>query len=270
MALDPTTVTTGGGLRDRSSRLGVPAVLVALAAVGWWWSARMAGEMSGTAAGGMDPMGAMGEGSMAEHSITFVAFLVAWVAMMAAMMFPAVSPVVRLYGLAAARGRVAPLPFFIAAYLAVWGLLGVPAYVAWRALEEPLARGDTSVGRVAALVLLVAAAWQLTPLKSICLRHCRSPLSFFLEHGGNARKRLGAFRMGAAHGAFCLGCCWALMAVLVAMGTMSLAWMAVLAGLIFLEKNVAWGERLATVAAGAFAVLGGALLLHPEWIRSLT
>jgi predicted metal-binding membrane protein len=230
----------------------------------------MAGEMSGMAASGMESMADMGATSVAGHSVTFVAFVVAWVAMMAAMMFPAISPVVRLYALAAARGRVAPLPFFVVAYLVVWGVLGVPAYVAWRALDEPLANGATSAGRLAAIVLLAAAAWQLTPLKSVCLRHCRSPLSFFMEHGGNARRRLGAFRMGAAHGLFCLGCCWALMAVLVAMGTMNLAWMAALAGLIFFEKNAAWGERLATIGAGAFAVLGAVLLLHPQWISSLT
>lgn len=270
MAVDPTDVTAGGGLRGRRARLGIPAVLVVLAAVGWWWSVRMAGEMSGMASSGMDPMGHMPATSMAGHSVAFAAFVVAWVAMMAAMMFPAISPVVRMYALAAARGRVAPLPFFVAAYLVVWGLLGVPAYAAWRALEEPLADGATSASRLAAMVLFAAAAWQLTPLKSVCLRHCRSPLSFFMEHGGNARKRLGAFRMGAAHGLFCLGCCWVLMAVLVAMGTMSLAWMAVLAGLIFFEKNAAWGERLATIAAGAFAVLGTGLLLYPQWISSLT
>lgn len=270
MAFDPTVVTAGRGLGDRRARLGIPAALLLLAAAGWWWSVRMAGEMSGMGSSGMGPMGDVAATSMAGHSVTFAAFIVAWVAMMAAMMFPAISPVVRLYALAAASGRVAPLPFFVAAYLVVWGLMGVPAYVAWRALDEPLANGSTSAGRLAAIVLLAAAAWQLTPLKSVCLRHCRSPLSFFMEHGGNARRRLGAFRMGAAHGLFCLGCCWALMAVLVAMGTMSLAWMAVLAGLIFFEKNAAWGERLATIAAGAFAVLGAGLLLYPQWISLLT
>lgn len=270
MALDPTHVAAGRGLRGRGARLGIPGVLVILAAAGWWWSVRMAGEMSGGASSGMEPMGDVSARSMAGHSVTLAGFAVAWVAMMAAMMFPAISPVVRLYALAAARGRVAPLPFFVAAYLVVWGLVGVPAYVAWRALDEPLADGAASAGRLAAIVLIAAAAWQLTPLKAVCLRHCRSPLSFFMEHGGNARRRLGAFRMGVAHGLFCLGCCWALMAVLVAMGTMSLAWMAVLAGLILLEKNAAWGERVANVGAGAFAVLGTGLLLHPQWISSLT
>ncbi len=270
MALDTTHVAVGGGLKTWWARLGIPAVLLVLAAAGWWWSVRMAGEMSEMAPGGMGSMAGMGAMEMAGHSVSFVALVVAWLAMMAAMMFPAISPVVRLYALAAARGRVAPLPFFVAAYLVVWGVLGVPVYFVWRVLDEPLADGASWAGRLAAVVLLAAAAWQLTPLKSVCLRHCRSPLSFFMEHGGNARRRRGAFRMGAAHGLFCVGCCWALMAVLVAMGTMNVVWMAVLAGLIFLEKNAAWGERLARFGAVAFAVLGAGLLLHPQSIIHLT
>ena len=176
----------------------------------------------------------MGQVTM-SHSLSFEGFLVAWLAMMAAMIFPAIAPVLSLYRQAAARGRVAPVPFFAVAYLVVWAVLAVPAYIAWRALQDPLANGATWAARLAGVVLLAAAGWQVTPLKSVCLRHCRSPLSFFLRYGGAARRPRGAFRMGAAHGAFCVGCCWVLMAILVAMGTMNLGWMAVLAGLIFLE-----------------------------------
>lgn len=251
----------------RRFRVGVPAVLVAVAAAGWWWSVRMAGDMTGDAAGGMGGMGGM---SGMAHTMSFGAFVVAWVAMMAAMMFPAISPVVRLYSLAAARGRAAPLPFFVAAYVFVWGALAVPSYFVWRELREPLADSAPWAGRLAAAILIAAAVWQLTPLKSVCLRHCRSPLSFFMQYGGRTSRPLGAFRMGVAHGLFCLGCCWALMAVLVAMGTMNLVWMAVLAGLIFVEKNARRGEQIATAAAVAFAALGVALLLYPQFIGSLT
>ncbi|MGQ0520056.1 MAG: DUF2182 domain-containing protein [Actinomycetota bacterium] len=205
-----------------------------------------------------------------HHSLSFAGFVVAWVAMMTAMMFPAISPVVRLYSLAAARRRVAPLPFFVSAYLAVWSALAVPAYVAWRSLDAPIAAGAAWAGRLAGGVLVAAAMWQLTPLKSVCLRHCRSPLTFFMQYGGGAAHRLGAFRMGAAHGLFCVGCCWLLMAVLVAMGTMNLVWMAVLAGLIFLEKNAPAGERIATMGAGGFALLGTALLINPGLLTSIT
>lgn len=248
-------------------RIALPAVLVALAVAGWWWSFRMADDMASGMDGGM---ASMAMDSAMGHSVSFAGFVVAWVAMMAAMMFPAIAPVVRLYALAAARGRVAPLPFFAGAYLAVWAALGVPAYAAWRWLDAPLADGAAWAGRLAGAVLVAAAVWQLTPLKSVCLRHCRSPLSFFLQYGSGAVRRLGAFRMGAAHGMFCIGCCWALMAVLVAMGTMNLAWMAVLTGLIFLEKNSRWGEGIATAGAVGFAALGVALLAHPAAITSLT
>lgn len=205
-----------------------------------------------------------------DHVLSLGAFLVAWLAMMSAMMFPAVSPVVRLYARAAAAGRVAPLPAFVAGYIAVWTVLGFPGYVGWRVLMDPIAEGEAWAGRLAGVVLLVAAVWQLTPLKSVCLRHCRSPLSFFLRFGRSVTRPLGALRMGARHGVYCLGCCWALMAVLVAMGTMSVAWMAGLALLILLEKNAPAGERIAVAAAVVFILLGAALIVHPSTLTALT
>jgi predicted metal-binding membrane protein len=246
--------------------LTVPVALLALAAGGWWWSARMAGAMAGPGA----MAGMSGSTSALGAGPACGAFLVSWLAMMAAMMLPAVTPVVALYGRAAAQGRVAPLPFFVLAYLALWTAPGVPAYLAWRALMAPLAEGRPWAGRLAGLVLLAAAAWQLTPLKSACLRHCRSPLSFFLRFGAGAGRPLGAFRMGIAHAVFCLGCCWALMAVLVAFGTMQLAWMLGLAALILLEKATPVGPKIARAAAVAFVGLGLPLILHPALITAFT
>ena len=245
-------------------RLGVPAALLALASVGWWWSVRMAGDMrhSGGDMAGMD--------SMNNDVLTLGAFLVAWLAMMTAMMFPAVLPVVRLYGRAAAAGRVAPLPAFVTGYIAVWTAVGLPGYLGWRVLMDPIADGRAWAGRLAGVVLLAAAVWQLTPLKSVCLRHCRSPLSFFLRFGRAVTRPLGALRMGATHGLYCLGCCWALMAVLVAVGTMNVAWMAGLALLILLEKNAPHGERMAVAAAVLFVVLGVVLVVHPSTLTTLT
>jgi predicted metal-binding membrane protein len=250
----------------RALQWGMPAALLALAALGWWSSARMASDMTTS-----DPMAMDGTGmAMSEDVLGFGAFVAGWLAMMTAMMFPAVAPVVKLYGRAAAAGRVAPLPFFVAGYIAVWTSIGVPAYFAWRALLDPIAEARPWAGRLAGVVLVAAAVWQLTPLKSVCLRHCRSPISFFLRFGSSVARPAGALRMGVTHGLFCLGCCWALMAVLVAAGTMNLAWMAALAVLIMIEKNAPAGERAAALSAAVFATAGAVLLVRPETLTTLT
>ena len=248
-----------------AARFFVPAALVALAGLGWWWSVRMAGDMD-SSTGRMAGMDATGR----DDVVSFGAFIVSWLAMMTAMMFPAISPVVRLYGRAAAARRVAPLPAFVAGYIAVWTALGIPAYFGWRALMEPIAEERAWAGRVAGVVLVAAAVWQVTPLKAVCLRNCRSPMSLFMRFGGSATRLRGAVRMGAHHGLYCVGCCWALMAVLVAVGTMNLVWMAALALLILLEKNAPHGERIANVASAAFLVLGALLILHPSTLNTLT
>lgn len=229
--------------------VAVVAVLLTLACSGWWWSVRTSHQ----------DMQALG----------FLAFTLAWAAMMAAMMFPAIVPVVKLYALAAARGRAAPLPFFVSGYLIVWTALAIPAYFASQALMMPLAEGRPWAARLAGTTLLGAAVWQITALKNLCLRHCRSPLGFFMRLGTGVRTPLGAARAGALHGSICVGCCWALMAVLVAFGTMNLAWMAGLAGLIFVEKNAPHGEWVARSMAPVFLALGALLLLHPGSITAL-
>lgn len=244
----------------------VPVVLLALAAAGWWWSARMANHMAGDAAG-MDGMVSM---QMSSSTLSFGAFVLAWLAMMAAMMLPAVSPVVRLYSLAAAKGTVAPLPFFVGGYILVWTALGIPAFFAWRVLMGPVAEGRIWAARLAAVALLLAAIWQLTPLKSVCLRHCRSPMSVFLQVRGSLDRPKAALRLGSTHGLYCLGCCWALMVVLVAMGTMNLAWMIGLTVLILLEKTSPWGERVATIAAVLFVTAAIALIVYPPLLTRLT
>jgi predicted metal-binding membrane protein len=247
-------------------RFGVPLALLLLAALGWWWSLRMEGEMGAVGPSGMD---AMDDAAMAS-AMSFGAFLVAWIAMMAAMMLPAVLPVVRLYGRAATAGRAAPLPFFVAGYLGLWIVTGLPAYLAWDALEDPIAAGATWTGRLAGAALLVASAWQLTPLKSWCLRHCRSPMSFFMRYGNSISTPAGALRMGLGHAAFCIGCCWTLFVVLVTVGTMNIAWMVALAALIVLERNAPRGEQIAKLSAGVLGGLGAALLLAPSIFVHIT
>jgi predicted metal-binding membrane protein len=243
----------------------LPVVLLVLAALGWWWSALHAGAMSTD-----DAMPGMpGMAMEPQPTLSFVAFLLAWVAMMAAMMFAAVLPVVRLYARAAAAGNAAPTVIFVAGYLVLWSLAGIPAFLVWSRLEGPLMQGDPWVGRFAGAVAVATGLYQLTPLKSMCLRHCRSPLSFFLHHGKHLDRPAGAFIAGGRHGLFCLGCCWMLMLLLIAFGAMHLVWMVALAALILLEKVAPFGELLSRAAAVVFAIIGTVLLVNPSVITHL-
>lgn len=244
---------------SRSPDAWLAAALLGGAAVGWWWSAVTARDMDA-------PMMMMS----GEAAMSLAAFLAAWVAMMAAMMLPAILPVVRLYTRAAQRRTVAPVGLFLLGYAAIWSAMGLPVYAVWKRLAGPLADATPTAGRIAGAVLVVAAAYQVSPLKAVCLEHCRSPFSFFMRHGKNLHRPTGAVLAGAHHGLFCLGCCWMLMAVLVAFGTMQLAWMAVVAAVILFEKVAPFGERLAPVVGGLFLVLGVVLLFHPTTVGQLT
>ncbi len=197
------------------------------------------------------------------------AFLLAWLTMMAAMMLPAVLPAVRLYARASAR-TAAPTPFFLTGYLLVWTTLGVPAYLAWRAISPAVMDGEAWVGRFAGTALLLAAVHQLSPLKDACLSRCRSPLGMFLRARGNLRDPLTAVRLGAGHAAYCVGCCWAFMLVLVAVGVMEPLWMVGLAGLIFAEKALPFGERVVRPAAVLLAAGGVVLLVDPHVLSTVT
>jgi predicted metal-binding membrane protein len=186
-----------------------------------------------------------------------------WVTMMAAMMLPSAAPMVLLFarvsGERARRGQAGFVPtwIFIAGYLAAWTAYGLVAYGIYRAIVSAgtdYLAWDRSGPYVAGAALAAAGIYQLTPLKDVCLRHCRSPLHFLLH--GWREGRAGAFRMGVEHGAFCVGCCWGLMLALFALGVMSLFWMAVVAAVILGEKLAPQGERLSRLFAVALVALG--------------
>lgn len=164
-------------------------------------------------------------------------FVFAWTLMMVAMMLPSASPLVLLYRRAATASATAAL---VAGYLLVWSTVGLAAWVLHRvAMEVP-----------AALVFVAAGVYQLTPIKSACLRRCRTPADFLVE-----RWRPSAFVLGMDHGAWCLGCCWALMVVLVVAGMMGLAWVVALAALVAIEKLAPFGDTAAKVTGVGFIVL---------------
>jgi predicted metal-binding membrane protein len=239
------------------ARLGLIALLFALAALAWWSTAD---RMAGMDAGPGTALGALGW------------FAGVWVVMMAAMMFPSVAPTVALYArMTRRRSHVAPL-VFAAGYLLTWTATGLVAYGvadAGRALLGDELAWDGAGRWVAGGTLLVAAAYELTPVKDVCLAKCRSPLGFLV---GSWRDGLsGALDMGARHGAWCVGCCWALMASLFALGVMSLAWMAFVAALIAIEKTVTAGGRAVTYATALILlVLGVALIVAPGSVPGLT
>jgi predicted metal-binding membrane protein len=246
----------GSAVAAARSQLGLIALLFALAGVGWLWTGdRMQGMDDGPWTG----LGTLGW------------FLGAWVVMMGAMMLPSVAPTVALYS-RMRRERSLLLPsLFAAGYLVVWATAGALAFAIARGGD--LIAGDVlawdRAGRwVAGATLLGAALYELTPLKDACLGRCRSPLGFLI--GSWRDGRAGALRMGAAHGAWCVGCCWALMASLFALGVMSIPWMAFVAGVIATEKLIPW-RRVATYGAAAILLTLGALLLAaPGAVPALT
>jgi predicted metal-binding membrane protein len=188
-------------------------------------------------------------------------FITVWVVMMAAMMFPSVAPTVALYSrMTKERSPVSP-SLFTMGYLVAWagaGLLVFALRSGIDAMDEHLLTWDHAGRWIAGATLVAAAVYQFTPLKDVCLGKCRSPLGFLL--GSWREGPAGALRMGTEHGAWCVGCCWALMAALLALGIMSVAWMAIVAALIALEKILPW-QRLATRGTAAILVVLGALVL---------
>jgi predicted metal-binding membrane protein len=236
-------------------RLGLVALLFAAGALAWWSTAdRMAGMDAGPGTG----LGALGW------------FLGVWVVMMAAMMLPSVAPTVALYAKMTRRRGLGRSLVFTSGYLLVWGAAGAVAYGLFRLGRSVL--GDDlawqSGGRwFAGGVLVVAALYELTPLKDVCLEKCRSPLGFLLGAWRDGLR--GALVMGARHAAWCVGCCWALMAALFALGVMSLAWMAVVAALIALEKTLPWRRAATWGTTAVLLALAVGLLATPHDVPGL-
>jgi predicted metal-binding membrane protein len=204
-----------------------------------------------------------------------VTFIGAWTVMMAAMMLPSAVPMIALYGavhrnIGATGQRGVPTALFVAAYGLVWVAVGVPVYLATLGVSA-LASRDEMIAMTlpygVALVLVAAGVYQLTPLKSICLRACRSPFGFLI---GNWRAGLdGTLRLGLMHAAYCVGCCWALMAVLVAAGAMGLAWVALVTLAVFGEKVLPRGEWTARTIGLALLVMGVLVAAQPGMVAGL-
>jgi predicted metal-binding membrane protein len=204
-----------------------------------------------------------------------VAFVVAWVVMMAAMMLPSAAPMILLYrtvaqGRATRGNPLVPTWIFVLGYLVVWAAVGVPVYVAGQWISASFG-SNLRLAEWApygvALVLLAAGAYQFTPLKRVCLRACQSPLGFLMGHWRPGPD--GAFRMGLEHGAYCTGCCWGLMAVLVAAVAMGLAWVLLIALVVAAEKLLPSGHWVAWITGVALLALGALIAVQPQLALAL-
>jgi predicted metal-binding membrane protein len=237
------------------SRIGLIVVLFAVAAASWWWTI---GEMRGMDDGPWTALGSLGW------------FVGVWIVMMAAMMFPSVAPTVALYSrMTKTRSPLLPL-LFTGGYLLAWAGAGALAFATRAAVDAvaPDVLAWDRAGRwVAAATLVLAAVYQLTPLKDVCLGRCRSPLGALL--GSWRDGPTGSVRMGIKNGMWCVGCCWALMASLFALGVMSVMWMVIVAALIALEKTLPWRRVAAYGTAVILLTLGVLILLAPNSVPGL-
>lgn len=228
--------------------LAILVVLLLLSAAAW--AVLVAGS-------GMSGMGGLTMGMGAPL------FLALWVAMMVAMMFPTAAPMIlvfhRVHATRRERGQAfVPTWLFVVGYLLVWSAFGLVAY-ALAAGAEALGLTDPRLG--AGLVVL-AGLYQLSPLKRACLANCRGPLEFIMTRWREGAA--GAVRMGIEHGVYCLGCCWLLFLILIPLGMMNLVAMALIALLIFAEKSLPVGHRVAQAAALMLVAYGLLALAMPE------
>ncbi len=242
---------------------GILASLLGLAVLAWLLThERMLGMDAGP---GTDP-----------GSLGF--YVVSWVVMMSAMMFPSIAPMVLAFGFVQRRRRdrgsverAVSSWVFVGGYLLTWTAFGLAAYglyVGVRSLSIPALSWHRGGPYLAGGVLLGAAIYQLTPIKDACLRRCRSPLDFVLTHWRDGP--WGALRMGVVHGGWCVGCCWGLMAALFALGVMSLTWMLAIAGLIAVEKLLPWRELANRLVAITLVVLALGVSFAPQHVPGLT
>ena len=229
----------------RPAAAAIVAALLACAAVAWLITIRQAGSM-GT--GGVRMMSAG-------------LFLITWLVMMVAMMFPSVAPMTLAFAsVTRSRGEgYLPTAAFVLGYILVWAVSGLVPLAVLQALDHIWMTPPSWLPRLGGAVIVIAGIYQVTPLKDTCLGACRSPLGFILTHdfGGGPP---AAVRAGTSHGLYCLGCCWALMAVLAVLGLMNIAWMALFAAIFFIEKNVRFGEVVPRLV-GAACIIGGLVIV---------
>jgi predicted metal-binding membrane protein len=254
-------------IRRHRDRLAVSGGLGGITVAAWVYIVVTAHRMA-TASGGMngdsmaDAMTGVKPWTATEFGLTFAM----WALMMVAMMVPAAAPMTLMYAAvarkaAAQHNPLAPMFVFVTGYITMWAIFSLVASVAQHALAQAALLSPTMVSasaRLGAAILIAAGLYQLTPLKNACLKNCRAPTHFMSCYWRTGN--LGAFRMGLRLGAYCVGCCWILMALLFVGGVMNLLWIAAIAIFVLLEKTIPFGDVSGRVA-GATMILFGALSL---------
>jgi predicted metal-binding membrane protein len=257
----------------RRDRAIIIAALGVLAALAWFDLVWLANDMAMV---GMDMTGyrmiPAGQALMMPASspwqpIEFACLFAMWVVMMIGMMTPSAAPIILVYarvGRHAVENRpFASVAWFAGGYLLVWTAFSLAATSAQWALERAalLTPMMASASKIfGGILLIVAGLYQWTPLKDACLSQCQAPLGFILSHGGFQGAATGSLMLGFRHGVYCLGCCWALMLLLFALGVMNLFWIATLAVLVLLEKVIPLGRVIARIA-GIVSFAGGLWML---------
>ena len=243
--------------------------LIAVTAIAWAFTLYQPFAMSASMGSAMGEMEGMAMEDMAMDSMAagwsfagLLIFVTVWTIMMVAMMLPAAAPMILIFAAAQARRDrhvAVPTWIFVAGYILVWAAAGLVAYVLDQAFTE-LGSSHASIDRVTwaplalGITLILAGLYQFTPLKHVCLRQCRSPWGFVAQYWREGRT--GAVNMGVRHGLYCLGCCWALFAVLTAVGMMSIAWMLSLTLVVFAEKVFPYGVRISAAVGAALIAIG--------------
>jgi predicted metal-binding membrane protein len=240
------------------NRLIVMSCLAAVIALSWSYILMGAGM-------DMAAMTMPGMGTPAWSIAHALLMLIMWWMMMVAMMLPSAAPMILLFSALNGKndGRPMAVTAFVTAYVAVWGGFSLLATATQWGLEQAFALSPqmrATSGVVGGALLIAVGLWQLTPLKHACLRRCRSPIHV-LAHGWRLGIR-GAFRMGLRHGSFCLGCCWALMALLFYGGVMNLLWIVGLATYVLIEKMVPAGHWIGRGAGLLLVGWGGAVVIR--------
>jgi predicted metal-binding membrane protein len=264
-------------LQDR--RLVVLALL-SLSALAWAYLVVMARQMAAgdmtlmgmgapSAMPGSDMTGAMTVSQMPWSLLTFLLMFIMWSVMMVGMMIPSAAPMILLFARVQRRRLADQAPTtriaaFTAGYILIWTSFSLIATGLQWALTELrlLSQMMESTNQFLAVgVLLAAGIYQLTPLKSACLKQCQSPIGFLTSHWKDGVS--GSLSMGIEHGIFCLGCCWLLMALLFVGGVMNLIWVAVIATFVLLEKVVPKGEIVGRVGGVFLIAFAGYVAFHP-------